>query len=99
MPAHMPAISFKHTTLFKRGVWLSAAALAVFAGAPSLLDGSVRQNPMPSMFALGILGAFIVYFLRKMQIHRLADEVVDCESHLRIRKGRTELIVPLAQVA
>jgi hypothetical protein len=95
----MPVISFKNTSLFKRGVWLSAAALIVFVAAPSVLDGSVRQNPVPSVFALGILGAFIAYFLRKTQIHRLADEVVDCESHLKVRRGRTELIVPFANVA
>jgi hypothetical protein len=95
----MPVISFKNTSLFKRGIWLSAAALIVFVAAPSVLDGSVRQNPLPGLFALGILSAFMAYFLRKTQIHRLADEVVDCESHLKIRRGRTELIVPLANVA
>jgi len=95
----MLVISFKNTALFKRGVWLTAAALLVFVAAPSVLDGSVRQNPLPGIFALAILGAFLAYVFRKSQIHRLADEVVDCDTHLKVRRGRTELIVLWANIA
>ena len=95
----MLVISFKNTALLKRGVWLTVAALMVFVAAPSVLDGSARQNPLPSVFALGILGAFLAYVFRKSQIHCLADEVVDCDTHLKVRRGRTQLIVPMAKVA
>jgi hypothetical protein len=95
----MLVISFRNTALFKRGVWLTAAALMVFVAAPSVLDGSVRQNPLPGVFALGILGAFLAYVFRKSQIHRLADEVLDCDTHLKVRRGRTELMVALTNVA
>jgi len=92
-------ISFKNTTLLKRGVWLTAAALVSFAATPSLLDGSLQQNPASSLFAPGILCAFFVYFLRKTQIHRLADEVMDCDDHLRVRRGRTEEVIPFSNIA
>jgi len=41
----------------------------------------------------------LAYVFRKSQIHRLADEVVDCDTHLKVRRGRTELIVPWANIA
>jgi hypothetical protein len=95
----MRVISFKNTVLFKRGIWLTAAALIAFAVTPSALDGSLRQNPGSSLFAAGILCAFFVYFLRKTHIHRLADEVMDCDDHLKIRRGRTEEIVRFSNIA
>ena len=95
----MRVISFKNTTLLKRGVWLTAAALIAFAVTPSMLDGSLLQNPASSLFTVGILCAFFVYFLWKTQIHRLADEVVDCDDHLKVRRGRTEEAIPFSNVA
>jgi hypothetical protein len=92
-------ISFKNTVLLKRGVWLTAAALIAFAVTPSLLDGSLQQNPASSLFAAGILCAFFVYFLRKTQIHRLADEVMDCDDHLKVRRGRTEETIQFSNIA
>jgi hypothetical protein len=68
----MRVISFRNTVLFKRGIWLSAAAF---------------------------LCAFFVYFLRKTQIHRLADEVMDCDDHLKVRCGRTQEIIRFSNVA
>ena len=67
----MQVISFKSTRLFKRGIWLSGAALMAFVAAPSVIDGSLRSDPASRVFALGILAAFFVYFLRKTQIHHL----------------------------
>lgn len=95
----MQVISFKNTTLFKRGIWLSAIALVMFVEAPSVLDGSVLRNPLPYLGALGVLIAFFVYFLAKTHIHRLADEVVDCENHLKIKRGGTEEIIPFSKIA
>jgi hypothetical protein len=97
--APMRVISFKNTGLFKRGIWLTAAALLVFVAAPPLLDGSLWRDPAPSVIAVTILGSFLLYFLVKMQIHRLADEVTDCGSHLQVRRGRTELAIPMSNIS
>jgi hypothetical protein len=93
------AISFKNTALFKRGIWLSAAALVLFVAAPSALDGSLWRNPLPSAIAVGILCAALLYFFWNTQMHRLADEVLDCGDHLKVRRGRVEETIPLSQVA
>jgi hypothetical protein len=95
----MRVISFRNTVLFKRGIWLTAAALIVFAVTPSALDGSLWQNPESSLFAVGILGGFFVYLLRKTPIHRLADEVLDCDDHLKVRRGRKEEIIRFSNIA
>ncbi len=95
----MRVISFKNTALFKRGIWLSAAALIVFVVAPSVLDGGLVRDPTPHLFAVCLLCAFFVYFLRKTQVHRLADEVMDCEDHLKIRRGPTEETIALATLS
>jgi hypothetical protein len=95
----MQIISFKNTELFKCGIWLTAAALMAFVAAPRVLDGSLWRDPVPSLIAPAILGSFLLYFLVKMQILRLADEVIDCSDHLKIRRGRTELSIPLSNIA
>jgi hypothetical protein len=95
----MRVISFTNTSLFKRGIWLTAAALIAFAVTPSVLDGSLRENPASSLVAVGILCAFFVYFLRKTHIHLLADEVMDCDDHLKVRRGRTEEIIRFSNIA
>lgn len=95
----MRVISFKNTILLKRGVWLTAAALIAFLVTPSVLDGSLQQYPASSLFAVGILCAFFALFLRKTQIHRLADEVMDCDDHLKVRRGRTEETIRFSNIA
>ncbi len=95
----MQVISFKKSALFRRGIWLSAAALMAFVAIPGILDGSLWREPMTHLIPLGILGAFCVYFLRKMQIHRLADEVMDCGDHLKVRRGAAEEIIPFSSVS
>lgn len=95
----MQAISFKKTTLFRRGIWLSAAALIAFIAAPAALDGQLWRNPMPSAIAIGLLCAALVYFFWKTQIHRLADEVWDCKDSLKVRRGRVEEIILLSNVS
>jgi hypothetical protein len=92
-------ISFKNTALFKRGIWLSAAALIAFVAAPSALDGNLWRNPLPSAIPIGILCAALIYFFWNTQIHRLADEVLDCGDRLKVRRGRVEATIPLSQVA
>jgi hypothetical protein len=95
----MQVISFKNTVLFKRGIWLSAAALIACVAVPSVLDGDLRQNPAPAMFAVGIVGVVFIVFLRRTQIHRLADEVQDCGDHLKVRRGRTEETIRFSNIA
>ena len=93
------AIAFKNTTLFKRGIWLSAVALILFVIAPSALNGDLWKNPLPSAIAVGILCAALSYFFWKTQMHRLADEVIDCRDSLRVRRGRVEDSIPFSKVA
>jgi hypothetical protein len=95
----MRAISFKNTALFKRGVWLSALALLAFVAAPSALDGNLWRNPLPSTIAMGLLAVALVYFFWKTQLHRLADEVLDCQDSLKVRRGRRTETIPLSNVA
>ena len=95
----MQVISFKNTVLFKRGIWLSAAALIAFVVTPSALDGSLRQNPAPGLFAAVVLGALFAYFLWKTQFHWLADEVLDYEDRLEVRRGRVEASILFSNIA
>ena len=95
----MRAISFKNTVLFKRGIWLSAIALILFVSAPAALNGNLWRDPLPSAIAIGILCAALIYFFWNTQMHRLADEVLDCGDRLKVRRGRIEETIPLSQVS
>jgi hypothetical protein len=46
-----------------------------------------------------ILAGFWIYFMRKTQLHALADEVLDLGDSLKIRRGRTQATVPLSAIA
>jgi hypothetical protein len=59
----------------------------------------LRQDPLPGAFAIGILAACLLYFFWKTQIHRLADEVLEGQEHLKVRRGSTELVIPWSSVA
>jgi hypothetical protein len=98
-PGAMQILSFKNTALFKRGIWLSGAALLAFVAAPAALNGSLRQNPVPILFVVAGMCVCFGYFLRKTQIHRLADEVLDCTDHLKVRRGRSEQIIYFSNIA
>ncbi len=95
----MQVISFRSTALFKRGVWLTVVTLLVFAALPALLDGSFMQNPAPTVFSVCLLSAVFSYFIWKLQVHRLVDEVVDGEDHLQVRRGRLEAVIAFSNVA
>lgn len=95
----MQIISFRNTRLFKRGIFLSAAALIAFVMAPAAANGNLWENPVPNWGAVCILVGFLGYFLRKTPIHRLADEVADCEDHLKVRRGGTEEMIPFANIS
>jgi hypothetical protein len=95
----MQALSFKNTPLFKRGLWLSAAALTACVAVPLLLDSDLRRDPLPNLSGVCVLGLFFGYFLWKARLHRLADEVIDCDDHLKVRRGRTEEIIHFSNIA
>ena len=82
----MRLLSFKNTRLFKRGIWLSAAALIACVAIPFVLDAGSRRNPFPNLFGLCALCVCIAYFIWNARIHRLVDEVLDCEDHLKVRR-------------
>jgi hypothetical protein len=95
----MQVISFKNTRLFKRGIWLSAVALIAFVAGPAALGGELGRNPAPSLIALGLLCTALAYFFWKTQLHRLADEVQDCEDSLKVLRGRIGATIPFANIA
>jgi hypothetical protein len=92
-------ISFKDTILYKRGVWLSAAALVAAVAAPSVIDGSILNQPIIHIVPLCILIGFWAYFLQKARSFSIVDEVVDCGDHLNVRRARTEIVIPFSAVA
>jgi len=48
----MRLLSFKNTRLFKRGIWLSAAALIACVAVPFVLDAGSRRNPFADLFGV-----------------------------------------------
>ncbi len=95
----MQVISFKNTILFKRGIWLSAAALIAFVAGPAAVSGEFQKDPVPSSIAISILCAALAYFFWKTQVHRLADEVLDYQDHLKVCRGSIEENIPLANIS
>jgi hypothetical protein len=95
----MQIISFRNTALFKSGIWLSGAALIACVTAPFMLDGSLWRNPLPNMFGVAALCLILGYLLWKAQIHRLADEVIDCGDSLKVRRGGLEATIPFSNIA
>jgi hypothetical protein len=85
--------------LYKRGFWLSAAALVAAVAAPSVSDGSIFNQPIVHMVPLCILIGFWVYFLQKGRFFSIVDEVVDCGDHLKVRRSRTEVVIPFSAIA
>jgi hypothetical protein len=92
-------LSFKNTRLFKRGIWLSAAALIACVAVPFVLDAGLRRNPFPNLFGVCALCALLAYFIWNARIHRLADEVLDCEDRLKVRRGRREEMILFSNIA
>ena len=94
----MRSIAFKNTALFKRGIWLSAAALIVFVAAPAAVSGSLWRDPRPTAIAVGILCVALGYFFWRTQIPRLADSVVDRGDRLEARRGKTEESIAMSNI-
>ena len=91
-------ISFRETALFKRGVILSAAALIASAAAPAI-HGGTWSSLAPTLAAGGLMLVVSLLFIHRTRIHRLADEVMDCEDHLKVRRGKTEFAVPMSAIS
>ena len=86
----MQVISFKDTTLYKRGFWLSAAAFVAAVAAPSFVDKSFFNQPIVHIIPIFILIGFWVFFLQRGRFFSIADEVVDCGDHLTVRRARLD---------
>jgi hypothetical protein len=78
--------SRKATRLYKLPIWASAAGMVVLVMAinwqrsgNSVAFGA--QNAVPAI----ILASFWIYFLRKSQVHLVAD----CGNHLEVQTGKT----------
>lgn len=99
MPGVVQVISFKNTNLFKRGIWLTGVALLAVVLAPAAADGSLRQDSTTPVLVAGALCVCFFYFLWATKIYRLADEVLDCENHLKVRRGRVEENIHFANIA
>jgi hypothetical protein len=94
----MQTISFKDTTLYKRGFWLSAAALVAAVAAPSLVDKSIFNDPIVHIVPICILSGFWIYFLQMGRFFDIADEVVDCGDSLKVRRGRMKAEIGLSNI-
>ena len=95
----MQVISFKDTVLYKRGFWLSAAALVAAVAAPSVVDKSIFDQPVVHVIPIFILVGFGVYFLQKGRFFSIADEVIDCGDHLKVRRARAEIEIPFSSIS
>ncbi len=94
----MQVISFKDTTLYKRGLWLSAAALVAAVAAPSFVDKSIFSQPIVHIIPICILIGFWVYFLQRGRLFSIADEVVDYGDHLKVRRTRTDVEIRFSNI-
>jgi hypothetical protein len=95
----MQSIAFRHTILYKRGIWLSAAALVAAVAAPSVVDGSIFVHPVVQIVPICILVGFWIYFLQRARFFSIADEVIDCGESLKVRRRRHEVVIPFADIS
>jgi hypothetical protein len=95
----MQVLSFKNTALFKRGLWLSMATMMVFAASPFVLDGRLWRQPGSSLIGVDLLMVLFGFLLWRTRFHLLADEVIDAEVHLVVRRGKKMLLVLLSNIA
>jgi hypothetical protein len=95
----MQVISFKDSVLYKRGFWLSAAALVAAVAAPSVADKSIFNQPVVHVIPICILIGFWIYFLQNGRFFSIVDEVVDCGEYLKVRRARTEIKIPFSSIS
>jgi len=95
----MQVLSFKNTALFKRGLWLSMATLLVFAASPFVLDGRLWRQPGASLIGVDLLVLLFGFLLWRTRFHLLADEVIDADVHVVVRRGKNMLPVLFSNIA
>jgi hypothetical protein len=95
----MQVLSFKNTALFKRGLWLSMAALLVFAVSPFVLDGRLWRQPGSSLIGVDLLLVLLGFLLWRTRFHLLADEVIDADVHVVVKRGKKMLLVLFSNIA
>lgn len=95
----MQVLSFKNTALFKRGLWLSMATLLVFAASPFVLDGRLWRQPGASLIGVDLLVVLFGVLLWRTRFHLLADEVIDADVHLVVRRGKHMVLVLFSNIA
>ncbi len=83
-----------------RRFWLRVIALIGIAFVVLIFDGSVQRAPIVSVIPLFILIGLWYYFYRKMShVDFFADEVFDCDTSLKVRRGKIEEMVPLTNIS
>ena len=83
-----------------RSFWLRVIVLVAFVLVVEVFAGSLQRAPVTSIVSLFILVGFWYYFYRKMSnIELLVDEVFDCDTSLKVRRGGIEEIVPLSNIS
>jgi len=95
----MRVISFKDTVLYKRGIWLSGAALIAAVAGPSVLDQSIFEQPIVHTVPICILLGFLIYFLHTGRFFSIADEVIDCGDYLTVRRALKEVSIPFSGIS
>jgi hypothetical protein len=89
-------ISFRETVLFKRGVVVSVLALIACTATPAFIGAAAAF--LPSLAATGAMAVVCTYFLYRTRTLALVDEVMDCEDHLKVRRGRREIAVSMTGI-
>lgn len=87
----------KGTRLYKLAIWASAGGIVVLVTA--IVWQRSGRRAIVDLIPGVILAAFWIYFLRKSQVPKVADAVVDCGDHLQVRKGKTRATVPFSNIA
>ena len=63
------------------------------------LTKAFSTNRSSIYIPISILIGFWFYFLQKGRFLSIADEVVDCGDHLKVRRARTEVEIPFANIS
>ena len=80
--------------------WLRVIVLVGVVLAVQMFEGNLRRAPVTSILPLVMLVGFWYYFHRKIShMGLLVDEVFDCDTSLKVRRGSIEEMVPLSNIS
>jgi hypothetical protein len=83
-----------------RSFWLRVIVLVGVVLAVQIFEGGLRRAPATSIVPVIILVGLWYYFHRKMSnISLLVDEVFDCDTSIKVRRGSVEEMVPLSNIS